>query len=578
MPGIIFEPLISQKFEETVLRKIMKRAGRRNQERSLARSVARCGLCAFCIVAAVLPVVARPGASEAKDKIGWVPREILERPVPLRSGVGIAHEKVTTSSPQAQAFYDQGLAYLNSFVWIEAARSFNQSLRLDPSLAMAYVGLSDAYIGLQDIPAAHAAFEKAQALSGKVSGEERAMIAIRARQFDYLEDSGNLQKYFAYRQAISDALAATPTDPWLWILRGFADEGTPYAHGQGGKVDTIAFYETALALSPHNFVAHHYLAHTLENLGRTKEALAQAEAYCRLAPAIPHAHHMVGHELMRLGRTEEAIQEFLKAEQLENAYYRAESIPAKYDWHHAHNLFLLAMCYESLGQMKAAEPAFREAFSLPAYTDLAEFNRAAWPEFLLSRGRAQEAFDASQSLINSHWAMGRFAGETLAGRALLAMGRPEDAKNELTMAEQEMEQLPVSVIATLPNAGDLHAHILLQEKRWNRGNALMRQIEEKIVAVPGPDAWIDALFQLESIAEAARHYGDWDLAKSTALRMVQHDPSYAGGYYALGLVAQHQGDAAAARQEFGAAEKLWSNADPGMPELARIHQALTAGQ
>ncbi len=574
MPGIIFDPSISQKIEGTVLRKIMKKTGHRNPERSLARPVARCGLCVFCIVTAVLPVVAQQGVHEAKDKIGWVPREILERPVPLRNGVGTVHQKVTTSSPQAQAYYDQGLAYLNSFVWIEAARSFHQSLRLDPSLAMAYVGLSDAYIGLQDIPAARAAFEKAQALAGKVTAEERALITIRARQFDYLEDSGNLQKYFAYRQAISDALAATPTDPWLWILRGFADEGTPYAHGQGGKVDTIAFYETALALSPHNFAAHHYLAHTLENLGRTKEALQQSEAYSRLAPDIPHAHHMVGHELMRLGRTEEAIQEFLKAEQLEDAYYRAENIPAKYDWHHAHNLFLLAMCYESLGQMKAAEPVFREAFSLPAYTDLADFNRAAWPEFLLDRARAQEAFDAAQSLVNSQWTMGRFAGHTLAGRALLAMGRPEDAKNELTMAEEEMEKLPTSVIATLPNVGDLRASMLLQEKRWDEGNALMHQIEQKIVAVPGPDAWINALFQLESIAETARHYDDWDLAKSTALRMVQHDPGYAGGYYMLGLVAEHEGNAAAARQQFATAERLWGSADPGMPELARIRQML----
>lgn len=578
MPGITFEPSISQKFKGTVLRKVMKKAGHRNQERSLARRVARCGLCAFCIAAAVLPVVARQGAHKAKDKIGWVPREILERPVPLRNGIGTVHEKVTTSSPQAQAYYDQGLAYLNSFVWIEAARSFHQSLRLDPSLAMAYVGLSDAYIGLQDVPAARAAYEKAQALAGKASARERALITIRGRQISYLEDSGNLQKYFAYRQAINDALTATPTDPWLWILRGFADEGTPYAHGQGGEVDTIAFYETALRFSPHNFAAHHYLAHTLENLGRTKEALEQSEAYCQSAPAIPHAHHMVGHELMRLGRTAEAIQEFLKAEELEDAYYRRDKIPAKYDWHHAHNLFLLAMCYESLGQMKAAESAFREAFSLPAYTELAEFNRAAWPEFLLNRGRAREAFDAAQSLVNSRWAMGRFAGHTLAGRALLALGRSEDAKSELTMAEQEMEQLPASVIATLPNAGDLRANILIQEKRWDEGNALMQQIEKKIIAVPGPDAWIGALFQLESISQVARRYGDWDLAKSTAQQMVQHDPNYAGGYYFLGLVAEHEGDAAAARQEFDTAKKLWSSADPGLPELARVDQALAARQ
>jgi len=50
---------------------------------------------------------------------------------------------------------------------------------------------------------------------------------------------------------------------------------------------------------------------------------------------------------------------------------------------------------------------------------------------------------------------------------------------------------------------------------------------------------------------------------------------YAGGYYAFGLVAAHQGDAAAARQEFGTAEKLWSNADSDLSELARIRQALT---
>jgi len=67
---------------------------------------------------------------------------------------------VSTSSPDAQAFYDQGLAYLNSFVWIEAARSFHQALRLDPSLGMAQLGLSDAYVGLQQLPEALEAFRK----------------------------------------------------------------------------------------------------------------------------------------------------------------------------------------------------------------------------------------------------------------------------------------------------------------------------------------------------------------------------------------------------------------------------------
>lgn len=486
----------------------------------------------------------------------------------LRQGVGSIHEKVTTTSPDAQAFYDQGLAYLNSFVWIEAARSFNQALRLDPNLAVAHLGLSDAYIGLQDVPSARAEFAKAESLSEKATEAERARIAIRAKQIEYLEDSGNLQKYFAYRQAITDAIKVTPTDPLLWILRGFADEGSPLAHGQGGGPDTIAFYETALSFSPDNFAAHHYLAHTYENMGLAKEALEQSQAYERLAPAIPHAHHMVGHDLRRLGRTEEAAQEFLKAEQLENSYYEAEHVPARYDWHHAHNLNLLAMCYQALGQMKAAEAAYREAFALPAFVDLADYNRKSWPEFLLDQDRAPEALTAAQELVKSRWPLARFAGHALAGQAYLAMGQPADAEKELSLAEQESENVPASMIAKLPDAGILRAELLMHDQHFDQANLLTAQIEDKIEAEPGPDAWSEALFQLDSISCMARKLGDWESAESSGRRMIQHDPSYAGGYYALGLVSDHRGDSADARQQFAAAEKLWAKADPEVQRSA----------
>jgi tetratricopeptide (TPR) repeat protein len=316
-----------------------------------------------------------------------------------------------------------------------------------------------------------------------------------------------------------------------------------------------------LKLSPDNFAAHHYLAHTLENQGPLKEALEQSEIYARMAPAIPHAHHMHGHDLRRAGRTEEAIQEFLKAEELENDYYRADNIPPQLDWHHAHNLQLLGMSYEALGEMKAAETAYRKAFSLTAYTDFADYNRKAWPEFLLDRGRAQEALAAAQELVNSRWAMARFAGHGLAGRALLAGNRVEEAKTELSLAERESEQISTAVLKSLVDGVLLRAEILLREKKLAEGNQLMEGIEKDIAAVPGPDAWSEALFQLEYIARFAREIGNWELAEHTAQKMIQHDPSYAGGYFALGLVSEHQGNAATAKQEFATAEKLWSKAD-----------------
>ncbi len=518
------------------------------------------------------PALAQSEVASPGEKVGYVPRAILERPVPARQGIGNLHEKVTTSSPQAQAFYDQGFNYLYGYDWIEAARSFNQALRLDPDLAMAYIGLSEVYTQLQDNSAARIACKKAQSLSGRVSEHELARIQIRADQLDVIEDPNSMQKYSVWREAISDALTANPSDWELWILLGSAI-------GEGGGIESVADYETALVLSPDNSAAHHLLAHRFENLGQTQLALEQTEVFARLAPSIPHAHHMVGHELRKLGRTAEAIEEFRKADELEHSYYRTENIPARYDWHHAHNLALLAMCYEVLGQMKAAEPLLREAFSLPAYTDATEFNHGEWPDFLLDRGRPEESLKAAQEMIeNSTWSTGRLAGHAAAGRALLALHRSDEARNELGLAEREMERLPVSLTSGLPGAdtGILWGEILLQAQKQSEADAVFKKVEATLRAMQGPDSWCEALFQLEFIARVAQQSSDWNLAEFTARQMVEHDPSYAGGYYALGLAAEHAGDTASARRQLQMAEKLWGGADPDLPQLVHLREKLSA--
>jgi tetratricopeptide (TPR) repeat protein len=519
---------------------------------------------------------AQQSPHEGHSNTGPVPLEILQRPVRLRTGIGELHEKVSTHSPEAQSFYDQGLAYLHSYVWIEAARSFHQALRLDPNLAMAFLGLTDAFIGLQDVSTARATFERARALEKAMSERERTWLAIREKELEFLEDSENPHGYPGYRKSINDALKANPNDPWLWIQRGLADEGNPFTHGQVGGVDALAFYRAALALAPGNLAAHHYCAHAYENMGRSKDALEESALYARAAPAIPHAHHMHGHALMRAGRTEEAIGEFLKTKELEESYYRSEKIPARYDWHHAHNLTLLAMSYQSLGQMKSAEALFHETFSSPAYTDFLDYNRKCWPEFLLSRGRFQEALLAARELTKSEWPLAQLAGHTLAGQALLGMGSVAEAKEELTLAERETEGLPARAIATLPYPTALRADLLLQEKNTAEGEPLAMDVAKSIAAMPGPDAWMAALFELESMAQSARNAGDWELAGFLAQQMILHNLNYAGGHFAYGLAAEHAGHSAEARQAFAAAEKLWGKADKDLPELEQIHKQLAA--
>jgi len=542
--------------------------------------VARLAIMQVCVLAVwVAPVLAQHEGHEEHVVVGWVPQEILGRPLPLRHDIGNLHEKVTTSSAEAQAFYDQGLNYFASYVWIEAARSFHQALRLDSSLSAAYVGLCDVYVQLQDVPAARTALEKAQSLSSKITEAERQRMEIRDRLVQFLEDKQNLDKFVAYRKAIYDALMANPVDPGLWILRGFADEGPGAGHGQTGDLDSIAFYLSALAVSPNNSAAHHYLAHSYENIGRTEEALYHSEAYLRVSLSIPHAHHMRGHELRRAGRIEDAIEEFRKANELESAYYRAEHIPAEYDWHRPHNLGLLAMCYQLLGQMKAAEQLLRESFSLPAHGELAEFDHRQWPEFLLARGHTQEAYEQSQILAQRPSMMARFAGHTLMGRALVILNRVDDAGKELALARDALVLVTATEADRLrPYAETLRAEILLSQKKSVEGVGLMKQIQEQLRASPGPDPRSQALIQLDSIARRARETEEWALAEFTAREMIQQDPSYAGGYYALGLVSEHQGDSVAASQEFAIAEKLWSDADKDLPELRSVRQKLARNQ
>jgi tetratricopeptide (TPR) repeat protein len=311
-------------------------------------------------------------------------------------------------------------------------------------------------------------------------------------------------------------------------------------------------------------------------MGRMKDALDASSVYARMAPAIPHAQHMHGHALMRSGRTQQAIAEFLKTKELEETYYRTEKIPAIFDWHHGHNIALLAMCYESLGQMKSAETLLHESFSAPAYTDFLEYNRKSWPEFLLSRRRFQEALDAAREMTKSDWPLPRLAGHTLAGEALLGMGSTAEAQDELTLAERETEQLSPGAIAALPYPALLRVNILLEQKKSEEGEALAMDVAKSVQATPGPDAWISAQFLLEAMAQSARNAGDWELTGFLARQIILHNVNFAGGHFAFALAAAHAGNTADATKAFAAAEKLWAKADKDLPELEQIRKQVAA--
>jgi hypothetical protein len=124
-----------------------------------------------------------------------------------------------------------------------------------------------------------------------------------------------------------------------------------------------------------------------------------------------------------------------------------------------------------------------------------------------------------------------------------------------------------------PWVDTLRGELLLREGKSEEGRRTLEEVARALRALPGPDAWIQALFRLEAIARAARDTGDWPLAESMARHLLEHDPAYGGSHLAMALVAEHRGDHAAAAQARAEAARYWRDADRDLPELARIRTA-----
>jgi tetratricopeptide (TPR) repeat protein len=518
-----------------------------------------------------MAMAAMPATSCTAPVIGYVPKEILQRPVPLRQKLGAVHDPVSTSSAEAQSFYNQGVAYLHGYVWIEAARSFHQALQHDPKLAMAYVGLSSSYLNFKDYAEARRMAEEAQRLAGPASEKEKLRINAQVARMAAVDSLHNEKLLKAYRTALDKALAADLDNAELWLLRGNAEEAMATGIGQQGNVTSIPYYEAAIARAPKHPAAYHYLVHSYENMGQFQKAEQNREIYAGLSSGIPHALHMYGHDLMKTGQIPAAIVYLGRADSLEQAYYQGEHISPALDWHHGHNLSLLGMSHRYLGQQKRSEHLFREIISLTPYFDEYAFMfKADLIGQLLSQGRAKDVLAIVNKKEGSN-ALEQAFDRINAGRAYLLLNKTAEAKAAREKAATEMPEV-AKMLPEFPGFAafytqaylDLLDGLLLFEAPVTcaEGAGKLRQHAQVIRNVfRGPDLWIAGLYELEDMARLARSKGDWQLATDMADQLYAHDPHYPGSLYAKALVMEHSGQKQESARLFANAAGLWVQAD-----------------
>lgn len=213
-----------------------------------------------------------------------------------------------------------------------------------------------------------------------------------------------------------------------------------------------------------------------------------------------------------------------------------------------------------------------ESFSLPSNLVVQVYNKREWPGFLRSRGRLEDAVAAARVLIGHPHGLVQAAGQIEAGHAIVATGRWGEAAAAFNTALKLLRGGPEGAPMAAPALLALQGEISLRTAEREKGRRVVHDAVARLRAMPGPDAWTQALFAIESLARAARQVGDWPLAGQLAQQMNAHDPAYGGAHYAL--VAEHDGDLKTARAEFALAQKYWSQADPDLPELTDIRKRL----
>jgi len=259
---------------------------------------------------------------------------------PLYDNLGSLHHEITTASPEAQRYFDQGLTLSYAFNHAESIRSFKQALAIDPDCAMCYWGVAfalgpniNAPITPDAAKEAFDAIEQAKQRAGKASAKEQAYIDALSKRYvvDPKADRPPLDAAYAaamrvVAQKFPDDLDAMTlfaqslmdTSPWnYWNADGSPREFTN---------EVISSLESVLHRKADHPGAIHLYIHAVEASPNPKRAEQYADRLPALVPGAGHLVHMPAHIYLRTGRYHEASHANEEAIKVDAAYKAGNAV------------------------------------------------------------------------------------------------------------------------------------------------------------------------------------------------------------------------------------------------------------
>ncbi len=258
------------------------------------------------------------------------PRSLYDRytePIPIfQTGLGTFTRRMSSSSKEAQAFFDQGFQMMYSFAKAEAVRSFREAWKRDPECGICYWGEAWAWgsylnapMNSEEAPHAYSAAQKALSLKGRASPSERALIdAMAVRYVEKFDPASRVEQDRAYADAMQKVSAQYPDDleiatlyaDALFLLeprRGTRDVNAPTVHRLHQVLESI------LARDLHHPGACHLYVHATESTIVPGRAEACAEFLGQSIPGASHINHMPSHTWNEVGRWGDSVRANLAA-------------------------------------------------------------------------------------------------------------------------------------------------------------------------------------------------------------------------------------------------------------------------
>jgi tetratricopeptide (TPR) repeat protein len=314
--------------------------------------------------------------------------------VPLFDNLGTLHHAITTTSEQAQRYFDQGLRLIYAFNHEEAILAFEEAARRDPSAAMTYWGLAlalgpniNAAMDKRNERRAFDALQQARAHRVHVSAADRGYIDALSKRYSR-KGGGRAAQDKAYADAMRSLWREFPEDPDAGVLFAEAlmdlrpwDLWTANGQPQPGTEEIVSTLESILARHPEHPGACHYYIHAVESSSAPERALPCAERLPGLMPGAGHLVHMPAHTYIRLGKYHEAVERNAQAAHVDRAYLAERKLTGDYaDGYYAHNLHFL---WASLAMEGRRADALKVARELTGRIAEEEARKDKWKELYL---------------------------------------------------------------------------------------------------------------------------------------------------------------------------------------------------